>query len=478
MFDGSDRGVGAYWDGLVDWTGPANGRPAGGAGMTQTGVGAPGPADGTAGVSVPTTSDDVGRGSGEVRDPRGPSVGALPVGRTSSAEIAALRRRRLARLDALVEVARGVSTALASAGSREGIKRHLCDRLAGSELYATAWAADAPTWAGDADRWTGAGPGAEAAAPPAAVREAAVGTGEADGTTVVADDRGRRWTLVPLSTGGTVHGAVGLRPGADRPDGRPSVTDREREVLAALGGIVARTMTAVERRQLLAAHAVVELAFRSGDEDGALLGAASRVGCRLAVTGVVPDAGDGHLAYVRVENGAPDDVADALAGVAGGDARPIHGSDGEGLLEWTVPGSTILGTLARSGGTVCRAAAGDGTATFVVEVPSNADARALVDRVRGAFPDVRLDAKRERERPAERADAVPGSAVERLTERQADVLEAAYRAGYFEWPRASTAEEVADDLGISAPTLHGHLRKAERSLLAALFDEECSRDDR
>jgi predicted DNA binding protein len=51
------------------------------------------------------------------------------------------------------------------------------------------------------------------------------------------------------------------------------------------------------------------------------------------------------------------------------------------------------------------------------------------------------------------------------------VLTSAYYAGYFEWPRANTAEEVADSLGISPATLHEHLRTAERKLLEQVCEE-------
>jgi len=63
----------------------------------------------------------------------------------------------------------------------------------------------------------------------------------------------------------------------------------------------------------------------------------------------------------------------------------------------------------------------------------------------------------------------PENALDRLTDRQREVLEAAFRAGYYDWPRGSTAEELADSLELTGPTLHGHLRKAERTVLAWLL---------
>ncbi|WP_158057679.1 helix-turn-helix domain-containing protein [Halorussus halophilus] len=60
---------------------------------------------------------------------------------------------------------------------------------------------------------------------------------------------------------------------------------------------------------------------------------------------------------------------------------------------------------------------------------------------------------------------------DQLTDAQRRALRSSYFAGYYEWPRDSTAEEVADSLGISSPTLHQHLRKAHRELLSAFFAE-------
>ena len=151
------------------------------------------------------------------------------------------------------------------------------------------------------------------------------------------------------------------------------------------------------------------------------------------------------------------------------------GDEEGGLVEWTVPAETALGTLVARGAKVLEGTVEDGVARFSAEVASDADVRALVERVQAAYPDTRLESVTGHDRPVERADSVPGETVEDLTERQQEALEAAYRAGYYDWPRESTAEEVAETLDISAPTLHAHLRKAEGSLLEDLFDHEAER---
>lgn len=101
-----------------------------------------------------------------------------------------------------------------------------------------------------------------------------------------------------------------------------------------------------------------------------------------------------------------------------------------------------------------------GPAAGVSPVTAGTTARLVIDVV----------AKRERSGPVSEPAGIPGEDVEDLTDRQREVVETAYRAGYFDWPRDSTAEEVADSLDIAAPTFHAHLRKAESSLLDGLFD--------
>jgi len=54
---------------------------------------------------------------------------------------------------------------------------------------------------------------------------------------------------------------------------------------------------------------------------------------------------------------------------------------------------------------------------------------------------------------------------ESITPRRRKVLNKALDAGYFDIPRGSTLEEIADDLGIAKTTASQHLRKAERSIM-------------
>jgi len=387
------------------------------------------------------------------------------------------RERRLARqraeletLNELNAVIRGVNSALLSATTRSEIEEAVCERLAASPLYRVACAADVPTWRGDADRWTVAGTesGPGPAELPALREEFLRPDDEPPGPVTItdgADDGQADWMVVPIVYGLTVYGELGM---ATR---RDDVDDREREILAELGELVGHAINAAENRRLLSAEAVVELEFVSTDDGATLVEVTDRIPGRLELLGFVPGASNAPIAYLRVEGTSVERARDALAQATDGQVRTIRtGADG-GHLEWTIASDSLLGAFAEQGANILTVTAEGGTGRYTVEVTSDTDVRVLLDRVRHAYPDTTLDAKRQHNRAIERVEGVPDRAIEDLTERQREALEAAYRAGYFEWPRGSTAEEVAARLDISAPTLHAHLRKAERRLFEDLFGE-------
>ena len=59
----------------------------------------------------------------------------------------------------------------------------------------------------------------------------------------------------------------------------------------------------------------------------------------------------------------------------------------------------------------------------------------------------------------------------RLTDRQREVLEVAYRMGYVSYPREDSASAVAEELGIVRSTFAEHLAAAQRRLFEGIFDD-------
>ena len=63
-----------------------------------------------------------------------------------------------------------------------------------------------------------------------------------------------------------------------------------------------------------------------------------------------------------------------------------------------------------------------------------------------------------------------------LSDRQAEVINAALDGGYYEWPREKDAESLATELDISHTTFLEHLRKAERTLLRNVLNQNVRRE--
>ena len=100
--------------------------------------------------------------------------------------------------------------------------------------------------------------------------------------------------------------------------------------------------------------------------------------------------------------------------------------------------------------------------------------REVIDTVETAYP----SAEMLRRQQIDRADDDPRRVQRRftadLTDRQHAALEAAYHAGFFEWPRDADGTDVADSLDVAPPTFHQHLRKAERKVFESLFATEAT----
>lgn len=379
----------------------------------------------------------------------------------------ALQRQRdeLRFLDRLNGVIRDVNAALIETDTREAIADAVSDRLTDSALYDAAWTVDESLV--DAAGLPGTGTvrldGGETVSGSLADGRDALSV-HADGadTPTVPDDTEPTegtWTSVPLVYGRTVFGALVLFTTREDAFG-----ERELAVLDELGESIGAAIHAANRDRVSLAETAVELEFASA---GDLLAVASEeADCALTVEGVVPAGGGSLVVYCRTDEA---DAGAARALEADPDVETVR-RVGDTLLECRLSGGALAFPLYEYGAELVSARATVGQCIAVARVPSDADVRSVVDRVQSDFPDAELRAKRTEGSDA--GDQVHGDVFEELTDRQLEAVETAYSAGYFEWPRDATAEDVADDLDIASPTFHNHLRKAQNALLGELLDDD------
>ncbi|NHN47333.1 GAF domain-containing protein [Halostella sp. JP-L12] len=393
-------------------------------------------------------------------------------------------RDRLRRLGTVAEAVRSAAAGALDATDRSGIERAVCASLT-DDAYAGAWIgvpghasnALSPETAAGVDR-DAAGRIADALAAAGDV-ERAVESGDP----VVRSDAGpeplpdaaseafrrhgiRSLALVPLPAAESSHGVLCVL--SERAD---AFGADERAHLDTLGRRVGHAVTALRRRQLLLSDAVVELAFRVDGDRSFFNRVTGAFDCRLALESLVSGSDGALVYYVTLSRATPPEAFEFAAdddGVA--DFRLVETRGDEFLLEFVLSGSAPSVALTRAGATVRRLDVDGGESTLVAELAPDTDVRSVIDELVDAFPSVELLGKRS----VEGADPTVGEfrrgVDDRLTDRQESALRAAYFGGYFDWPRESTAEEIADAMGVSSPTLHNHLRKGQRELLRTVFD--------
>jgi len=389
------------------------------------------------------------------------------------------------RVTAAIEVLDAMTAVVADASTRTEVASSVCTHLAGAEAYEFAWVGSvtgdrgvvSTAWDGidesTAESLSERASNAVESERDYPTTEEGVRVFDGDDELGLLTDETDDWTvdsvaLVPVVYGDTTHGLLALGASDDAAFG-----EEERAVLASLGWQTAQAMTDIERRNLLLADSVTELEFRVESDRSFFVAASEHLGGTFELQGLVPGESQTLLYFVTMRETTPEavfDFADEVDSVE--NARLIRDYGDTSLVEFVVGGEEPATTLIELGGHVTAFVAENGAQRITAEFTTETDVRAVFDGLQSPFPESSLFSKQEVQRPVQTTDGFRRSLEDDLTEKQQSVLRAAYLAGYFEWPRGSTAEELADSIGVSSPTLHNHLRKAQQKVLTAFFDDE------
>ncbi len=402
-------------------------------------------------------------------------------------------RARLDELESLIERTAAILGRLVRATDREGIETAAVEELAAIDGIELVWIGESDVVEGVVRPRAAAGEtgyleaitialdGDEPTARTATSRELTSLADVVDGPSGAtwrreALDRGVESILsVPIAVGESVYGTLTLYGEGVAFDGAARTT------VVAVGELLAGSIEAVGRRHALLADAVTELEFAVPPDVDPLVALAAALDRPLEVGTIVPSGESRHTAFVvvgadgharvdGVEDGS-DPIEEVVGGLQGIESvRPIR-TGGEDAIELAFDRPTVATALVDRGAILRSLTPADGRVRLLVDLPQDVDVRAFVRAVRRNYPTLEPVARRERERPARTVGGFRARLVEELTDRQRHALEAAHYAGFFEWPRESTGEEVARSLGVSQPTFNRHFRAAQRKLFALLFGE-------
>ncbi len=270
---------------------------------------------------------------------------------------------------------------------------------------------------------------------------------------------------IPIYHDEVVHGVLSVYTAHEE-----GITDQEQQGLETLGAVAGFATVAGRQEELLFAETVTELTIEV-ESTGPFAEATTVTDSHLAVSGVVP-LEDGAVACYCTPETTTGQLVETLQNHSKTASVRKVDTDADAIVEAEVTGDTPLTVLTAWGATVRQATYTPETAQLVVRTPPTERPRQIIDRLTERFGDVLLVAKQRRHRNPRTESAVQSDVLDRLTDKQQTALKTAYLAEYFSSPRGSTAEEIADTLGIAGSTLLYHLRKGQRKLLAAVFNPD------
>lgn len=399
------------------------------------------------------------------------------------------RNTALERVERVNGIIRGITGELIRASTREEVLQAVCDRLAEAAAYRFAWSGsrDAVTGQVAPEASAGAEEGfLEAATAADGSDERPNPTAEAIRTreprvenALAADppfepwrraavDRGFQACIaVPLVYQDVCYGVLTLY--ADRPN---AFHHMEATVLGELGEIIGYALNALERKQALVGDRSVALEFRLRDGDPPLFRFATDHGWEFEFENVVRRSEGSPGILFTVRGVAPDAVLDA------GRRSPeiedlvlVREDDDGALFECRLRDSAFLSVLLDRGAMPRTFTATDGEGHAVIRVAGSSNVRTFVELFETQYERVDLIARREVDEPVRTRAEFEAEYRSLLTDRQEEILRTAYAAGFFSSPRGMSAQELAERLDVSQPTVSRHIRAGERKLFGLVFDD-------
>ncbi len=397
------------------------------------------------------------------------------------------QREQLAAVNNLNAMMHDVTDAVIKQSTRKEIEQTVCETLVDVDSYESAWID-----AGDTKSKT------------VNVRAEAGVARDSDGSTTPVDSGGKRYrestgnairtgrmqvvsdadvdpgydpwcdsdeapdtcsvAAIPLVHDDTVYGVLNVC--TDHPS---AFEVEERTILSQFGDIVSQAIAAAERKQALMSDEVVELEFQVPDIFD-VAGIDATADGRITLTDMVATSDSANLVYGTATPDARETL-DALAEQHSDWESVTTISEGDDSIRFQarISEAAIHSNVASQGGTVEEIVIEGGNLSLCVHFSPRVGVSTVTEAVHDTYPTAQLVAKRQFPRPQDSVAQVWQSLAEELTDRQQAALEVASRRGYFEWPRETSGETLANSLGIAPSTFSQHLRKAEKTVVDAVF---------
>jgi PAS domain S-box-containing protein len=398
------------------------------------------------------------------------------------------QNEQLSALNRINATIREIDQAIVQAETQDEIDHTVCERLTDTDRFKFAWigtidsttkAVTPRAWAGDEQGYLDS---QSVAITPSKTEPAGqtAATGDVTMISNVAENlREEPWRSealtrdfmsvlsISLIYNDLTHGVLTVY--ADTPD---AFDDTGQAVLTELGETIASALSAIERKHALLTTSMTRVEFTIDESTFLLSRLAQTAECRLSYHGGVQQTTDGQYIFVSVTDAdvqAVANIADELATIEEVTQISADTTNG-GILQLHLTQPFLALELADHGAVFRQATATPDTTTLVIDVPERINIQNITQLIRESFSGVELQRKQTLEQTSEHD--LYTRFLEKLTDRQLEVIQTAYYGGFFESPRKNTGEEIAETLGISPPAFYQHIRTVQRKLFATVFEEE------
>lgn len=381
---------------------------------------------------------------------------------------------------------REIDQALVQAETRDEIDHTVCELLTADDRFSFAWigTVDRTTGAVEPRAWAGAEQGYldSRSFPVDASKTEPAGQTAANGDmtmvpNVAAGLREEAWRKdalsrdylsvlsLPLVYNDLTYGVLTVYAETQHAFG-----ETVRTVLTELGETIASAISGIERKNALLTTSMTRVEFTIDDPSFILSRLAQDADCTLSYQGGVQQTTSGNYVFVTVEDGPVSTVEEAASElIAVDEVQRISADETDGILRLRLSQPFLALELANHGAVFRSASATPTATTLVIDIPESVDVRHITQLVQKTFTDVTLRSKQTFDQASEHN--LYSKFLDQLTDRQLEVIQTAYYSGFFESPRESTGEDVAETLDISPPAFYQHARTVQRKLFATLFDE-------
>lgn len=206
--------------------------------------------------------------------------------------------------------------------------------------------------------------------------------------------------------------------------------------------------------------------FNFTDDSFPLQELADRFDSEIHFDTVVRSTAESVTLMIEIVEGDRQSVPQHADDVSGIQSARLIGTDDsqQVLVELTRP--CRLHKIEKHGGQIVHSTSAPDENELRLQITDGASVRPVLDYVASQFDRTELIAKED----AEKLDAVVNDPIDSLTDRQLEILNAAYCGGYYETPREINGEELAESFDISSPVIYNHLQAAHRKILGHIFD--------